>query len=315
VAAISVVIITCDGARWVEAQIRSIVEQTRPPDEVVISDDASLDDTLAVVERALAPLGDRARVVRGGPRRGVTANLERAIHASSGDLIVLADQDDTWLPHKLASLEDWASSSSAGAVFSDGWIIDAEGKRTGERLWARTGLARRRLAILPADPLSVLLRQPAVTGATLALRRATLDLLLPIPVHGWHDYAMSLLLAATSGLDAITDPLIEYRLHGANTAGLAIGSRRQRIQSADAHRDHLRTQTLLFEDLVDRLDPFADLDARRRFVAKSNVLRRRAALPRARPRRVPGVAGLVLGGGYQRYAQGFSSAARDLFWE
>jgi glycosyltransferase involved in cell wall biosynthesis len=311
---VSVVVITCDGARWVAEQARSIASQTRPPDEVIVADDASTDDTVAITREALAPLRDRVRILLASSRLGVTANLERAIRAATGDVIVLADQDDVWLPDKLDTVARWARHETTGAMFSNGWIIDADGTRTGEQLWARAGFSTRAVAGWDRDPLAILLRQPVVTGATMALRRAALDLVLPLPGVGWHDYAMSLVLAATSGLTKIDEPLVEYRLHGANTAGLQAPRRRDRVESPEAHRANLQQQDALFRILADRLTGTGHPDAARRMVGKVEVLHARAALPDARIARIAGVTRLTVSGGYARYGQGLSSAARDLLW-
>lgn len=311
---ISVAMITCNGARWVAGQATSIAAQDRKPDEVIVADDASNDDTVNLALEALSDLGDRTRVLAGGSRLGVTANLERALHASSGDVVVLADQDDTWLPNKLAMVEQWATTSGAGAMFSDGWIIDASGQRTGERLWPRAGFTTRLQRRWDVDALGVLLKQPVVTGATMALRRSAVTPMLPLPTKGWHDYSMSLMLAATSGIDRSEGPLIEYRLHGGNAAGLRPLNRRERLLDRDAHQANLAMQIAQLEAVVEWLaDREASLEVDR-LQAKIAVLRRRAELPRRRPLRLRDVAALAAGGHYRRFGQGLSSAARDLLW-
>jgi hypothetical protein len=269
---------------------------------------------VAIAREALAPLGDRVRALPAEERLGVTPNLERALRAATGDVIVLADQDDVWLPHKLATVARWADDATTGAFASDGWIIDADDRRSGTRLWARAGFSARERARWRRDPLAVLLRQPVLTGATMALRRETLDLVLPIPPEGWHDYAMSLLVAATTGITLAYDPLVEYRLHDANAAGLRPPARRDRVVSREAQHANQHEQAQFFDALGVRLTAAGRADAARRMVAKAAVLRRRAALPAARIRRAPGVAGLTLAGDYFRYGQGWASAARDLFW-
>lgn len=306
--------ITCEGARWVGPQAAAITSQTRPPDEVVVADDASTDDTVARAVAALAPLGDRVRVLESDRRLGLTPNFERAARAATGDIIVFADQDDVWLPRRLAAVEEWAAASPSAGCFADGWIIDGDGRRTGEHLWDRAGFGPGARSRWERDALGVLLRQPVVTGATLAVRRAALELVLPIPAVGWHDYAVSLLLAATSGLTALDDALIEYRLHGDNVAGLPATRRRDRVQSPDARRVNLREQIAMFEALRERLEARGHGVAAARFAGKTTTLRRRAQLPAARPARAPGVAGLLLRGDYRRYGQGWASAARDLLW-
>jgi len=314
VSSISVVVITYQGARWVAAQAASIAAQTRLPDELVIADDGSTDGTVAIARDALGSIAERVRVLPTDRHLGLSPNVERGIRAATGDVIVLADQDDVWLADKLATVELWGDSGAPGGCFSDGWIIDAKGVRTGDRVWARAGLDRRQRGRWAGDPFGVLLRQPLVTGATMAIRRDTLDLLLPLPESGWHDYAMSLLLAATSTLTMIDDPLVEYRLHGENTAGLRPRSRRARVLAQDAHRDNLREQVRLFDLLADRLATHGHPEPAQRMTVKASLLRARAALPAARHRRVPGVVRLTATGGYHSYAQGWASAARDLLW-
>src|SRR5258708_38520747 len=97
---IAVVVLTHNGERFVREQVRSILEQSALPTEVVVSDDASGDFTVREVEAAVSDAGARAAGVRVvidcHEQLGVVANLERAVTQTSSDLIALADQDDVW---------------------------------------------------------------------------------------------------------------------------------------------------------------------------------------------------------------------------
>ena len=103
-------------------------------------------------------------------------------------------------------------------------------------------------------------------------------------------------------------------MHGANTAGLRPPARRDRVLARAEHVENLRRQAAMFDALADRLASSGHAAPSGRLRSKSEVLRRRAALPEARWRRVVGVAGLTVDRGYARYGQGWSSAARDLLW-
>src|SRR4051812_39002594 len=93
---VTVVLCTRDGARHIEAQLTSIVRQLRPPTELVIRDDASVDDTVAIVRRVLADSPFRTTIVSNPTPLGPRANFEAGIATATSDVIVLADQDDEW---------------------------------------------------------------------------------------------------------------------------------------------------------------------------------------------------------------------------
>ncbi|MBK5239020.1 MAG: glycosyltransferase, partial [Actinomycetales bacterium] len=87
---ISVALCTHNGAAYIETQLRSIFDQTLPPHEIVVSDDASSDETLAIVSRISAEYKAKGHptdltVVRNLAPLGVVANFEQAICATSGN--------------------------------------------------------------------------------------------------------------------------------------------------------------------------------------------------------------------------------------
>ncbi|MBM3777386.1 MAG: glycosyltransferase [Acidimicrobiia bacterium] len=94
--AISAVITTFNQARFIGRTIESVLGQTRAPDEVVVVDDGSADDTPLEVER----FGSRVRLIRQA-NRGVAGARNRGVAEAKGDLVALLDGDDEWLPTKL----------------------------------------------------------------------------------------------------------------------------------------------------------------------------------------------------------------------
>lgn len=90
---ISVCLATFNGAAHLREQIDSILADLGPDDEVVVVDDASRDETVALLERLADP---RVRVVRSAHNQGHVKTFERAIGEASGEIIMLSDQDDVW---------------------------------------------------------------------------------------------------------------------------------------------------------------------------------------------------------------------------
>ena len=116
---------TFNGARFVERQVATILEQLEPGDELVISDDGSTDETVALVRRFADP---RIRILDGNAFRSPLRNFEHAVRHAEGETIVLADQDDVWLPNKLPLVRELFAGESARPylVVLDARIVDED---------------------------------------------------------------------------------------------------------------------------------------------------------------------------------------------
>jgi len=82
---------TYNGGRYVQAQLQSIAAQTRPPDELIICDDGSEDDTAYVIRSVAGTTGFPVSLLVNDERLGWTKNFEKAISLCEGDIIALAD--------------------------------------------------------------------------------------------------------------------------------------------------------------------------------------------------------------------------------
>lgn len=96
---ISVIIPVYNGARYIREAVRSALEQTLKPDEIIVVDDGSTDDTPRVL-KALAETGIIA-IRKGNAGAGSARN--QGIETATGSLIAFLDADDVWLPEKLAT--------------------------------------------------------------------------------------------------------------------------------------------------------------------------------------------------------------------
>jgi glycosyltransferase involved in cell wall biosynthesis len=90
---VSVCLATYNGGRYLEDQLRSILDQLAATDEVVVVDDASTDDTL-----------DRVRAFEDPQNRGYVRTFEAALREARGDVLLLCDQDDVWIPGRVAAI-------------------------------------------------------------------------------------------------------------------------------------------------------------------------------------------------------------------
>src|SRR5207248_1903508 len=125
VPAISVAMCTFNGARFLDAQLESLAAQSRPPDELVVCDDCSSDNSREIITSFALRSAFDVRLVVNDKNLGTTKNFEKAIQLCQGPIIALADQDDVWYAHKLDRIERaFLASPSVVAVFSDADIID-----------------------------------------------------------------------------------------------------------------------------------------------------------------------------------------------
>ena len=112
-ATISVAMTTYNGERFLGEQLRSIAGQERLPEELVVADDQSTDQTCKIVTDFARTAPFPVRLYRNEPRLGWRGNFMSVLARCESDLIALCDQDDVWDPAKLA------------------WLIDETGQRTG----------------------------------------------------------------------------------------------------------------------------------------------------------------------------------------
>jgi len=94
---VSVIIPSFNSATTLPDAIRSVLDQTRPPDEVIVVDDASTDATSAIC----GTFRNRVRYIRHDTNRRASAARNTGIAAATGDWLAFLDADDTWEPTKL----------------------------------------------------------------------------------------------------------------------------------------------------------------------------------------------------------------------
>ena len=221
---ISVALCTYNGERYLSEQLISIARQDRLPDELVIVDDGSSDNTLALVRQFADTAAFTVRVLENPQNLGSTKSFERAAKACTGDIIVFSDQDDRWREDRLAKTEAYfADNPDMDAVFSDAELINGDSERIGRRIWqevAFTPEAQTRWN--QGEACQMLFFGYVVTGATLAIRRSALSRLTPFPTHIQfliHDAWISLLLSLHGTIGFIDECLIFYRQHAQQQVG------------------------------------------------------------------------------------------------
>ncbi|HEV7956684.1 MAG: glycosyltransferase family 2 protein [Microbacteriaceae bacterium] len=318
---VSVALCTYNGAQFVEQQIASILGQRQRPTEIVVSDDASDDETLPRVRKALQSAersGIAVHMLGDGYRRGVTANFARAIAACSSDIVMLSDQDDVWHGERVSVAVE-AFELNPGMLFrhENARLVDAAGEPLGITLFealAITDADRERINLGAAFP--VYLRRNLATGATVSFRRELFDLAAPLPDEWVHDEWLAIVAAALGSVQIARDANVDYRQHGSNVIGVAAPTLRYRLGRMLATTRH-RNDALAARSrtLAERLRSIPGVPSEFTAAAatKAQFESERAALPPSRLRRAPGIWMANRGARYARFAsQGRLDMLRDL---
>ena len=218
---VRILLSTYNGAAFLPDQLASFAAQTHPGWTLLWRDDGSTDATVAIMERFAAEHGPgrctRLRAPEGnlGASESFLALLRAALPTlGAEDAAAFADQDDVWLPEKLArGLAALAAVPPGRPALACARqvLVDAQLRPFGESP---------RLSHPPGFPAA--LAQNVATGCTVLLNRPAAALIARSrpPQPYFHDWWSYLLVAAAGGevrMDAT--PLVLYRQHGANAVG------------------------------------------------------------------------------------------------
>ena len=121
---VSIALCTYNGERFLQQQLDSLARQTQLPDEVIVSDDASTDGTIAILESWKNSVPFPVKIYHHVPA-GVNKNFENVISLCTKDIILICDQDDIWIENKIERLVKILDENpQIGAVFHDASMID-----------------------------------------------------------------------------------------------------------------------------------------------------------------------------------------------
>lgn len=206
---------TYNGAKYVEHQLRSILSELDADDEVIVVDDASADDTVAVIEA----IGDpRVRVVRQAVNRGYVRTFETALLEAAGDVLLLADQDDEWITGRRALLVEAALSSGVAAsnLVLLGTDDPLSSPVTGRPWLLRAVTSHQRWR----NQFRILSGTAPYFGCAMAVRRDQLSAITPFPLFlsESHDLWIATVANAAGRMRHVEAPTVRRRIHDENAS-------------------------------------------------------------------------------------------------
>ena len=221
---ISVVMATYNGAQYISEQLDSIISQSVMPDEIIISDDCSKDDTLKIIEEYRNKTEIPIKLFMNDVNLGYVKNFKSVISKARGDYIFLCDQDDIWVKDKIKKTISEMKLHHAEIACTGVTLIDGEGRFItdlnvyksnpimGYQNW--TGCVKK----ISFNRLVWGNFSPGCTYCFTKSVKLVFDRLKNTEMP--HDFQL-LLIGANHGNAIFIDiPLSEYRLHASNTIGM-----------------------------------------------------------------------------------------------
>jgi len=225
-----VILCTYNGEKYLEKQIKSIMEQDREDFCLLYSDDGSTDSTKAILQSLQEKYGRRMRAFpramhSGSPAKHflsiLSALAKGEVETDNLEYIFLADQDDEWFPNKLSKTisvikeeERKFGESLPVLCHTDCSLVNSRGE-----LLAKS---YRRYQKLPGASyrFSRLLLQNHVTGASVGINKALLQYCKEIPAEvKMHDHWLALLANCFGEIQYLPYATYAYRQHGENVLG------------------------------------------------------------------------------------------------
>lgn len=221
---ISIALCTYNGEKYVTEQLQSLFDQTLKPDEIVVSDDGSSDQTLNIVRdfsnRNIIPI----TIFEHKENLGVFKNFVFCIKACTGDIIFTCDQDDYWLPTKLEKhMQVHKVNPNTELVYSNAEVVLNTIEHVLYPLWEPKSIEDSENGKSSFNSLVV--KGQSIAGCCMSFKYEFFMSILPIPDNIYHDDWIATSACLSGNIIGINEPLIKYRQHGNNVVGIVRGSK------------------------------------------------------------------------------------------
>ena len=220
---ISVAFIVYNGANYMRSQLDSILAQSYKVDEIIVVEDASTDNTIEILNYYSIENPGLFFIDYNEKNIGSYKSIEKAIKACTGDIIILADHDDYWETHKVASIIKWFEENpEMHGLMSNGLLMDAKGEiNNNYSLWDSMCFPYKNITSVEDLKLYINTIENCATGAAMAFRNNLSFLQKPFPVIKYfiHDRWLAINLAEQNSLGILDEKLIRYRIHPSQETG------------------------------------------------------------------------------------------------
>ena len=255
---VSVAMAVYNGEKYILKQLSSILSQTLSVDEVIISDDASTDNTANIVRQFILDnsLDGKWKLIS-NTEKGVKGNFYNAIKSTSGDIVFLCDQDDIWYPEKVEkTVQVFENNADIKCINSSFVYIDGEDNIIPTEFSGNTANNNLILHSIPENKaekinLPLVINKNISPGMTMAVKREVIDLWLKFTEKKQlHDWEINCLSATVDGLYFYNTPLTYYRIHNNQTVSIGNIKKRTIKDILKAKTEGAKTSICDLKDII-----------------------------------------------------------------
>ena len=202
---VSIALCTYNGAKYIEEQLETVINQTYKNLEIIVIDDCSTDETVTIINK-FAERDNRILLHQNKQNLGVIKNFEKAIYLCTGDFIALCDQDDVWLYDKIKFLVENIDDNSL--IYHNSQLINDAGKH----LFKISDIFN---MYQGDNPLAFIFFN-CIPGHTSMFNRELLTYLKlygPFDDNFYHDWWIAFIAASYGKIKYLDKVLVNYRQH------------------------------------------------------------------------------------------------------
>lgn len=242
---ITVFMAAYNSAQYIKKSINSILNQTFKNFELLIVDDGSEDNTVDIIQSYNDP---RIRLIKNDKNRGLGYTRNVALTEAKGEFIAILDSDDIAYPTRLeVQMKNFKRRPNLAVLGSYAYIIDGNGKKTGEKIYPTTGSNKIKATLLFSNTFA---------HSTIMMKTKIFREVGGYPNHPVaQDYALLSRIALKYEVDNLPEYLAEYRVHDTNISVLKKNLVRQELSKILAYEFNLLLSKTTKKDLDIILDP------------------------------------------------------------
>lgn len=251
---ISIALCTYNGGRFLKEQLNSIIHQTWQPDEIIICDDQSKDNSVLIAKSILQQWSGKWRIIINEHNLGFKKNFQKAMGLCKGDIIFLSDQDDVWNTRKIEKMMPAFNDQNVILAFHDAEVVDKNLKLLYPSLWEIMDFFPK---TYQDEDFKIIFAHNVMQGAACCFRRELFQIAKPFPKDVFHDEWVLLMALCVGKVIPVKESLLKYR-QAQNAVGGMPMNKLQKIkkwlesvhEATNGHIDYIEKRDFLYSELV-----------------------------------------------------------------